>query len=212
MFKTPNSGLTYFDPNEHIIGAYKTHTYDPILFHNGMELVFRNFESTKGCGSMECCPNQFCRDGESFDEEEEATTGNNGSHPADHPNIQRQAKEKESKSRKQEPPTEPVVYSSLVWYYVWDDDDEQNLTSTDKYDEQSKRDDETRTLMAAALVKIAKLRGDLVISAKVEDAAMDRLLLKKDTQLGLLLTAYADAATSHSQTARILVRYLENFQ
>ena len=35
-------------------------TEDPILFQNGMQLVFRRCESTAGCGSMELCPNQYC--------------------------------------------------------------------------------------------------------------------------------------------------------
>ena len=35
-------------------------TDDPVLFQNGMELIFRRCESTSGCGSMELCPNQYC--------------------------------------------------------------------------------------------------------------------------------------------------------
>jgi len=60
MFKTENSGLTFFEEGKGTLGAYKTMTEDPILFQNGMQLVFRRCESTAGCGSMELCPNQYC--------------------------------------------------------------------------------------------------------------------------------------------------------
>ena len=35
-------------------------TNDPILFNNGMQLVFRRCEATAGCGTMNSCPNQYC--------------------------------------------------------------------------------------------------------------------------------------------------------
>ena len=58
-FKTPNSGLTYYDGNG-TLSAYKTHDRDPVLWHDGIKLVFRNCETTAGCGDLEHCPNQFC--------------------------------------------------------------------------------------------------------------------------------------------------------
>eukprot|EP00128_Syssomonas_multiformis_P009857 Colp12_sorted_trinity150504_noHs@27660 len=62
MFKTPNAGLTFFDPSG-TISAYKTHTYDPILFRNGLRLIIRDYENTGGCGSPTMCPNRFCYPG-----------------------------------------------------------------------------------------------------------------------------------------------------
>ena len=59
MFKTPNSGLTFLDRDNHELGAYKTHTHDPIIFQNGMKLVFRNNENTDDCGTIDCCPRYF---------------------------------------------------------------------------------------------------------------------------------------------------------
>jgi hypothetical protein len=58
-FKTPNSGLTYYD-HKGTLSAYKTHDRDPLFFDDGMKLVFRNSETTSGCGDTEHCPNQFC--------------------------------------------------------------------------------------------------------------------------------------------------------
>lgn len=55
MFKTPESGLTYYD-GKGILSAYKMHDRDPIIFNNGFNLIFRNNEKTQGCGTMELCP------------------------------------------------------------------------------------------------------------------------------------------------------------
>ena len=62
MFKGPNSGLTYFDHHGGL-NVYKTHDRDPILWNDGMQLVFRCSEDTTGCGDTEHCPNQFCDPG-----------------------------------------------------------------------------------------------------------------------------------------------------
>ena len=61
-FKTPNSGLTYYD-KKGTLSAYKTHDRDPLFFDDGMQLVFRNSESTTGCGDTQHCPNQYCAPG-----------------------------------------------------------------------------------------------------------------------------------------------------
>ena len=61
-FKTPNSGLTYYD-HKGTLSAYKTHDRDPIFFDDGMTLVFRNSETTTGCGDTQHCPNQYCPPG-----------------------------------------------------------------------------------------------------------------------------------------------------
>lgn len=62
-FKTPNSGVTYYDSKAGVLSVYKIHDRDPLLWDNGFQLVFRNMEVTAGCGDMQHCPNQFCRNG-----------------------------------------------------------------------------------------------------------------------------------------------------
>jgi len=54
-FKTPNSGLTYFD-RVGTMSAYKLHLRDPLLFTSGLQLVWRNNEETTGTGNMSYCP------------------------------------------------------------------------------------------------------------------------------------------------------------
>ena len=39
---------------------YKTHDRDPVMWNDGMQLVFRCGEATEGCGDTGHCPNQFC--------------------------------------------------------------------------------------------------------------------------------------------------------
>jgi hypothetical protein len=56
LFKTPNSGLTYYDTLG-TMSAYKMHERDPVLFNDGLILTFRNMENTTGCGEMDLCPN-----------------------------------------------------------------------------------------------------------------------------------------------------------
>lgn len=63
MFKTPNSGLTFFD-GKGTLSAYKTHDRDPLIFDDGLRLVFRNGETTTGCGDTDHCPNQYCAPGQ----------------------------------------------------------------------------------------------------------------------------------------------------
>eukprot|EP01049_Picozoa_sp_SAG25_P005170 SAG25_NODE_344_length_9418_cov_328.220815_10_plen_607_part_01 len=58
-FKTPESGLTFYDGHGSL-SAFKTHDRDPLLFADGLELVWRNGENTTGCGAMASCPNQYC--------------------------------------------------------------------------------------------------------------------------------------------------------
>ena len=54
-FKTPNAGLTYYDGNG-TLSAYKVHDRDPIMWHDGIKLVFRNCETTAGCGDLKALP------------------------------------------------------------------------------------------------------------------------------------------------------------
>ena len=49
MFKTPNSGLSFFNGKD-TLSAYKIHDRDPIPFNDGFTLQFRNNENTVGCG------------------------------------------------------------------------------------------------------------------------------------------------------------------
>lgn len=56
-FVTSNSGLTFFD-GKGALSAYKTHQRDPVLFVGGMNLTWRQMESTTGCGDTMNCPNQ----------------------------------------------------------------------------------------------------------------------------------------------------------
>ena len=58
-FKTPESGLTYFD-GAGTLSVYKVHDRDPVLWSDGFKLIFRNCETTTGCGDIMHCPNQFC--------------------------------------------------------------------------------------------------------------------------------------------------------
>ena len=98
-FKTPNSGLTYkgdasVESEAGKISSYKTHDRDPLLFHDGFVLSFRNGEIVEGCGDMGHCPNQFCRN------RTQATFtvpdgGSDGVAPND------------------------AAYSILVWIYIW---------------------------------------------------------------------------------------------
>ena len=62
-FRTPNSGLTYYD-GAGGLSAYKTHDRDPIFFSDGLSLVWRNGEDTTGCGDTMHCPNQWCPPGQ----------------------------------------------------------------------------------------------------------------------------------------------------
>ena len=97
-FKTPNSGLTYFD-GKGVLSAYKTHDRDPIFFEDGMRLVFRNNELTAGCGDTGNCPNQYCPPGSSA--------------VADH---EEPAWLRDGKPNTAGPPTQ---YETLVWVYEW---------------------------------------------------------------------------------------------
>jgi len=62
MFKTPCSGLSYYDGRGTLSG-YKMHDRDPVFFNDGLVLTFRNNENTYGCGSMDLCPSQYCAPG-----------------------------------------------------------------------------------------------------------------------------------------------------
>lgn len=47
MYHFPMAGLTHLDPKTNTFSAYRFHEQDPILFRNGMRLVWRNGEATE---------------------------------------------------------------------------------------------------------------------------------------------------------------------
>jgi len=59
MFKTEESGLTYYD-HKGSLSAYKTHVRDPIIWQESTQLIWRCGEQTGGCGDMSHCPDRFC--------------------------------------------------------------------------------------------------------------------------------------------------------
>lgn len=62
IFKTTESGLTYFNRSTFTIAAYKTHDRDNVVWSDGMRLVFRACEDISGCGDINHCPNRFCNE------------------------------------------------------------------------------------------------------------------------------------------------------
>eukprot|EP01064_Diplonema_japonicum_P007095 TRINITY_DN14819_c0_g1_i1.p1 TRINITY_DN14819_c0_g1~~TRINITY_DN14819_c0_g1_i1.p1 ORF type:complete len:415 (+),score=98.65 TRINITY_DN14819_c0_g1_i1:352-1596(+) len=94
MFKTENSGLTFFD-GRGSVSAYKVHTRDFVPVQGGGSLVFRVGELTSGCGNMTSCPNVFCPKGEQVTLEEPKT------------NVKM---------------SNNITYTTMVLYYEWDVD------------------------------------------------------------------------------------------
>ena len=88
MFQTENSGLTYFD-HRGGLSAYKSHERDPVFWHDGMEVTWRNYEQVGGCGNATHCPSMFCRN--------------------DTQNHRRWHMPHETKA----------TYSTLLWTYEW---------------------------------------------------------------------------------------------
>lgn len=101
MFKTPNSGLTYFNESGSL-GVYKTHDRDSVVWHDGMQLVFRNCEATAGCGDLQHCPNQYCPPG---------ATASSAMHAGHYKPMGR--------AGTAAPRDLTVTYSTLVWLYQW---------------------------------------------------------------------------------------------
>ena len=96
LFKTPGAGLTWFNRTDSSVGAYKTHTADPLVWSNGMSLVHRCGETTQGCGDINHCPNQFCNATQRAAEQGSAPTA-----PATKSNGG------------------GAEYATLVWTYEW---------------------------------------------------------------------------------------------
>lgn len=102
MFKTPNSGLTYYD-GRGTLSAYKTHNIDPVLFRHGASLVFRNCETTSGCGTPALCPDRFCYPGQVATPDSAA----------------RSKVDDVLRARGRVPSNTDAVYTTLVWLYDW---------------------------------------------------------------------------------------------
>jgi len=98
-FKTPNSGLTYFDGHG-TLSVYKNHDRDPLLWDDGFKLVFRNMEATTGCGDLEHCPNQFCANGTAAP----TVPGRRSSRPA---------------FQRGRGGSSDATYNTVIWAYEW---------------------------------------------------------------------------------------------
>ena len=214
MFKTPNSGLTYLDRANGAIGAYKTHTYDPIIYQNGMNLIFRNNEITNDCGTIDCCPRYFrSKSKESFssttEEEEESVplsdygaylerrlsvtttldTSEKKLYPATEDTEDTLMGKRDTKDVKQ------VIFSGLVWLYEWETPDRSSIGP------------QRSAKTASYISRIAELSSSGLISNEEEDAAIE-LLLEHDAKLALILEGLNAMHQSH-QLARQVHRYLQ---
>ena len=161
QFKTPNSGLTYYD-KKGTLSAYKTHDRDPLFFNDGLKMVFRNTESTTGCGDTNHCPNQYCAPGAA---------------PDPVPQLEADAL-KTSRS-----PEVAADYNTLVWVYEWP------ATSTAEIPLKKPAEDLDST--SDALAVVAQLGGAGLLSNNEEDALVDGLL-GGDSALRALVEAYAE--------------------
>eukprot|EP00040_Diaphanoeca_grandis_P021191 m.112895 g.112895 ORF g.112895 m.112895 type:complete len:466 (+) comp28226_c0_seq1:152-1549(+) len=190
MFKTPNSGLTFFD-HSGIVGAYKTHTIDPVLFHNGMQLIFRRCEATSGCGSMAQCPNQYCPPNS-------PTTPGFKSYDFNETMLTESLKKRSRELGAVESQTDTVVtYNTLVWTYEWDN------AAADV--EAAAREDATTSTTPAitALTVIATLADANLITDAEENSLVD-LVLKQDTTLISLINGF-----QHPQHQQSLLRQIK---
>lgn len=106
LFKTPNSGLTFYD-GKGTLSAYKVHDRDPILFSDGLALAWRNCEVTSGCGNTSFCPNQWCPPGATPVAVPSTAPGAEGS------NVSR------SGANAGHPDVAVATYSTTVWIYEW---------------------------------------------------------------------------------------------
>ena len=210
MFKTPNSGLTYLDRANGAIGAYKTHTYDPIIYQNGMNLIFRNNEITDDCGTIDCCPRYFrSKRKASFSstQEEDEETFAHGNHDAgsvlktvtidaSEKKLQRKENSEDTLMGKRDTKDgKQVTYSGLVWFYEWETPD------------RSSNGPQRLEKIASYISTIADLSSSGLISNEEEDSAVD-LLLENDSNLALILEGL-NATHQRNQLARQVHRYLQ---
>lgn len=147
MFRTENSGLTYFDKKQSMVGAYKSFVRDPVIFHNGFQLTWRNMESTGGCGDdFNCCPNRFCSNEDGYDDGNVSSRVQQKRTDDDaHEDHSRFAsceatmgKDDISKHFRggDHEKEEHVVYSSLLWYYSWRKHEHETVESSEQQRQQ----------------------------------------------------------------------------
>jgi hypothetical protein len=178
QFKTPNSGLTYYD-GKGTLSAYKTHDRDPLFFNDGLKMVFRNSEDTTGCGDSNHCPNQYCPPGAAPDTSvpllgHAATAADEDDHS----------------------PDVNADYNTLVWVYEWP-----KVTTAGGPTETNSAD-----LASNALAVVARLGGAGLFTDGEEDRLIDGLL-SGDTALRALVDAYAETKDD-MRAARQLRRWV----
>eukprot|EP00935_MAST-01C_sp_MAST-1C-sp1_P001287 g1287.t1 len=174
-FKTPNSGLTYFDGHG-TLSAYKTHDRDPVLWSDSLKLVFRNCESTTGCGTMAQCPNQFCppnatavetRDAQQQQRDVEATKP-----------MPRLAGQQTSKAGT------AAYYKTLVYTYERPKGAEDHQLQTHQLQQQQRR-------VAECLRFVVRLGSAKLLSVAAEQALV-RAITTKDERVLAAVAAYAE--------------------
>lgn len=175
QFKTSQSGMTYKDHG--MVSAYKVHDRDPILFNNGLNLIFRNGEVTHGCGDMQTCPSMFCRNNRS-------TAMPSRDSPVPPPGLRADASN--------------ATYHALVWVYEWP----KSASDADADATPSTRANRDTT---AALELVGKLGASKLITLDEEDALVDRLS-QRDEKLAVLMSGLAgwDLARAARQVRRAL--------
>ena len=181
QFKTPNSGLTYYD-KKGTLSAYKTHDRDPLFFNDGLKMVFRNSESTTGCGDTEHCPNQYCPPGARQD-----------------PTVPLidTADEKSSDVN--------ADYNTLVWVYEWP-----AASETSNHADATPAGQRAVSSASEALTVVARLAAAGLLSEVEEDILVDALL-RGDKALQTLVEAYGLVDDS-TRAARQLQRWVSRTQ
>lgn len=184
QFKTPNSGLTYYD-KKGTLSAYKTHDRDPLFFNDGLKMVFRNSEDTTGCGDANHCPNQYCAP---------------GANPVMAPPLSNTVVEDDTANTLQSPDVN-ADYNTLVWVYEWPAEAmAASSTTTDTGADSTSK----------ALAAVARLAATGFLSHRQEDALVDGLL-GGNTALQALVEAYVETEDD-TRAARQLQRWVARQQ
>jgi hypothetical protein len=181
-FKNPNSGLTFFD-GKGTLSAYKTHDRDPVLWSDSLKLIFRNCESTTGCGDLNTCPNQFCAPN--------ATA-------IDYASLSPKYKQSLEISGDGSQGNTDAYYKTAVWTYEWPKGSEEaSAPATDVPD---------------CLRFVVQLGAAGLLDASTE-SAMVRAITSKDAQMLPAVLAYAQHSTqtpgSMARAAEVLSALLK---